>query len=623
MQKEVDERAALVLLLTIGRALTKLRCIVSEKERQKITDLTELVKGGKHLPKWFVLWAEKRLGLHALNVAHNHIEEDWEAGSSDNFFKLACKYLSLNYELEGLENIPKEGPCVIVSNHAHGMSDGIIFGDIAMKVRDDVRIVVNEFLHHVRGMRPYQITVDVYGGEAAKRANMQGMREMLRWLKDGHCLLVFPSGSAATWSWKDGRVIDDPWQTNISSIIRKTGATVVPMHFSGHNGFFFQTISVLAKGLRSNFLAREILRDGKTLHKVKIGKPINPSTIEINQTDEELSDFLRLSSMMLRYPDTAVKNEAESADNKREAIAAPIAPDLLEQEINSLPESCLCAVNESAHLKVYAAEAAQIPQMMQEIGIQREITFRAVGEGTGKSIDLDEYDPHYVHLIMWHTQERALAGAYRIGRTDVIMDGEKGFKGIYNSAFFKFSPKIQRILRRGIEMGRAFITPRFQKHPASLDTLWMGIGHYLSLHPEYRYMYGTVSVSSEYRPSSRALILAYLQQHCMNPELAKEIKAFNPPKALNLYSEDARLIKKGVKDLRLLCHLITHLEKDGKSIPVLLRQYLRLGGEMLSFGIDEDFGGTLDGLVLVDLCKTPERILRRFCGKDYVPRAND
>ncbi len=594
---------------------------MSGKERQKITDLTELVKGGKHLPKWFVSWAEKRLGLHALNVAHNHIEEDWEAGSSDNFFKLACKHLNLNYELEGLENIPKEGPCVIVSNHAHGMSDGLMFGDIAMKVRSDVRIVVNEFLHHVRGMRPYQITVDVYGGEAAKRANMQGMREMLRWLKDGHSLLVFPSGSAATWSWKDGRVIDDPWQTNISSIIRKTGATVVPMHFSGHNGLFFQTISVLAKGLRSNFLAREIIRDGKTLHKVKIGKPISPSTIAINETDEDLSDFLRLNSMMLRYPDLQKDEKQIAAADTKEPIATPISADILEQEINALPADCLCAVNEHAHLQVYAAEAAQIPNMMQEIGIQREITFRAVGEGTGKSIDLDEYDPHYVHLIMWNPQERVLVGAYRIGRTDVIMDSAKGFKGIYNSAFFKFSPKLQQILRRGIEMGRAFITPPFQRHPASLDTLWMGIGHYLFKHPEYRYLYGTVSVSSEYAPHTRSLILAYLQQHCMNPELAKEIKAYNPPKSLRLLSEDARLIKNGIKDLRLLCDMVSHLEKDAKSIPVLLRQYLRLGGEMLSFGIDEDFGGTLDGLVLVDMCKAPERILRRFCGKDYTPRA--
>ncbi len=594
---------------------------MSEIKRQKITDLTELVKGGKRLPEWLVLWAEKRLGLHALNVAHDRIEDDWDAGSTDNFFRLACKHLNLNYELEGLENIPKEGPCVIVSNHAHGMSDGIMFGDIAMKVRSDVRIVVNEFLHHVRGMRPYQITVDVYGGEAAKRANMQGMREMLRWLKDGHCLLVFPSGSAATWSWKDKRVIDDPWQTNISTIIRKTGATVVPMHFSGHNGLFFQTVSVFAKNIRSNFLAREILRDGKTLHKVRIGKAINPTTMAINETDEELSDFLRLNSMMLRYP--MQKNDTTQAPPAREAIEQSVSADILQAEIDNLPPETLCASNDSAHLKVYAVEAEQIPQLLREIGIQREHTFRAVGEGTGKAIDLDEFDQHYVHLIMWNTQERKLAGAYRIGRTDVLLDSPKGFKGIYNSAFFKFSDKIQKVLRRGIELGRAFITPEFQRHPASLDTLWMGIGHYLKTHPQYHYMYGTVSVSGEYTQASRALILSYLQNHCMHEQLAKEVKAFNPPDKLKLYSEDERLIKQGLKDLRLLSHMVEHLESDGKHIPVLLRQYLRLGGKMLAFGIDEDFGGTLDGLVLVDMCKAPERIKRRFCGKDYAPFPDD
>lgn len=599
----------------------KLLRIVSGKQRQKITDLTELVKGGKHLPNWLVLGAEKWLGLHALNVAHNKIEDDWENGSEENFFSLACKYLNLNYEVEGLDNIPKEGPCVIVSNHPHGMSDGLMFGDIAMKVRSDIRIVVNEFLHHVRGMRPYQITVDVYGGEEAKRANMQGMREMLRWLKDGHCLLVFPSGSAATWSWQDKRVIDDPWQTNISAIIKKTGATVVPMHFSGHNGLFFQTVSVLAKGIRSNFLAREILRDGKTLHKVRLGKPIVPTTIAINETDEALTDFLRLSSMMLRYPNAAKSTTASTST--QETIAESVSADILEAEIAALPEECLCACNEHANLKVYAAEAKMIPQILRELGIQRERTFRAVGEGTGKSLDVDEFDDHYVHLIMWNTEMRKLAGAYRIGRTDVILDSPKGFKGVYNSAFFDFSPKIQQLLRRGIEMGRAFITPEFQRHPASLDTLWMGIGHYLCLHPEYRYLYGTVSISSEYKPSSRALILSYLKHHCMNKELEKEVKAYYPPKTIDLYSEDDRLVPQGVKDLRLLNHMVAAIEDDGKHIPVLLRQYLRLGGEMLSFGVDEDFGGTLDGLVLIDLCKTPARVLKRFCGKDYVPRPND
>lgn len=587
---------------------------MSTPKREKITDLTKLVKGGDKLPKWLVLWAEKKLGLHALNVAHAHIEDDWEAGSTDNFFKLACKYLNLNYDLTGLENIPKEGPCVIVCNHPHGMSDGLMFGDIAMKVRSDIRIVVNEFLQCVRGMVPYEIMVDVYGGEAAKRANMAGMREILRWLKGGHCILVFPSGSAATYSHRDRRVIDDPWQTNIASLIRKTGATVVPMHISGRTGIFFQIISIINKGMRSNFLAREILRDGRMRHTIRLGKPIPPATIDMTENDDTLSDYLRLSSMLLRYPQTSA---ASSVPERSMAEIEPHVPAEAQlAEINALPAEALYAET-STGLKVYAAEASQIPNILHEMGILREHTFRAVGEGSGNACDLDDYDQYYTHLIMWDSRANRLAGAYRMGRTDKILQ-TLGAKGIYNSQFFHFSDKLLKVLTHGLEMGRAFICKEYQRHPASLDTLWMGIGHYLARHTEYRYLYGTVSISSEYTPASRALMLTYLKEHCMNSELMEEAKAFFPPTGAELNSEDARLVSTAVKELRHLTGLVTDIEPDSKSIPVLLRQYLRLGGRMLSFGIDNDFGGTLDCLVMVDMTQTPRRILDRYCGKEYV-----
>ncbi len=586
---------------------------MSTTKREKITDLRKLVSGGEKLPDWLVLWAEKKLGLHALNVAHAHIEDDWEAGSKENFFKLACKYLNLLYDLSGLENIPKEGPCVIVCNHPHGMSDGLMFGDIAMRVRSDIRIVVNEFLQCVRGMVPYEIMVDVYGGEAAKRANMAGMREILRWLKAGHCILVFPSGSAATYSHRDRRVIDDPWQANISALIRKTGATVVPMHISGRTGIFFQLISLINKGIRSNFLAREILRDGRMRHTIRLGRAISPATIAMTETDPALSDFLRLSSMMLRYPHTVTSSAEKPRD--MEPIAASAPAEVLRAEIESLPAECLYAET-TGGLKVYAVEADQIPHMLREIGIQREHTFRAVGEGSGKEIDLDEYDRSFTHLVMWDSRAQRLAGAYRMGRTDKIL-ATQGPKGIYNAAFFRFGSKLLEVMKHGLEMGRAFICREYQRHPASLDTLWMGIGHYLKRHLEYRYLYGTVSVSGEYTPASRALILTWLKTHAMLPELAAEATALNPPVNAELLSEDARLVPTALPELRLLTSLVADIEPDGKSIPVLLRQYLRLGGKMLSFGIDDDFGGTLDCLVLVDMAKAPRRILDRYCGKDY------
>ena len=581
--------------------------------KAKIMDLREYLPGSSKWPEWLLNLGERLLGFHIFNVAHSRIEEEQEAGSAENFFRLACKHLPLNYELRGIENIPAEGACVIVSNHPHGMSDGLMIGDIAMKVRSDIRIVVNDFLHCVRGMRPYQITVDVYGGEEAKRANMAGMREMLKWLRDGHCLIIFPSGSAASWSEADGRVIDDPWQTNMASIIRKTKATVVPMHFSGENGALFQLVTRLCKSRRSAFLPREIKRDRQTLHQVRVGKAIPASRFELLDSDQALSDFLRLNSMLLRYDET--RTSASGGEARQMAdIAPPADPQLLQEEIDSLPqEEHLLYTHSSTGLQIYTAKGRQIPRLLHEIGVQREITFRAVGEGSGTACDTDDYDQYYDHLIMWDPAEHRIAGAYRMGRTDEIL-ASHGADGIYNSEFFTLGSQFLDYVHHGMEMGRAFITAPYQKHPASLDTLWMGIGRFVLRHPQYRYLYGTVSVSADYSPRSRMLILEYLQHHCMNSQMAEHVQAKTPPERMNMLSEDARLIPAGLADLRLLSAMVSDIEPDGRSIPVLLRQYLRLGGEMISFNVDSEFGHTLDALVVVDLHHAPERLMTRYCG---------
>ncbi len=581
------------------------------KKRQKMVDLRDYVPAGKIWPEWLINPGERFLGFHALNVAHAHIEDDWDEGSTDNFFKLACKYLNLHYDLEGLENIPKEGPCVIVSNHPHGMSDGLMFGDIAMKVRSDVRIIVNEFLDCVRGMRPYEIKVDVYGGDKAKRANMQSMKQILQWLREGHCILVFPSGSAASYSPQDKRVIDDPWQANIAGIIRKTNATVVPMHISGRTGLLFQLVTLLAKGHRASLLPREIKRDGRMRHTIRLGKAISPSVFSMFKDDTSLSDYLRLNSMLLRYP----KGTAESKQATREML--PIEPTessaVLEQEIAELPHETLCYANDKTGFQVFAVTAEQIPHLLHEIGVQREITFRAVGEGSGTSCDLDDYDQHYVHLVMWDCRQKALAGAYRFGRTDVILE-KLGSKSIYNSMFFDFSEKFLEFAKGGLELGRAFITKAYQRHPAALDTLWMGLGRYLTANPQYRYLYGTVSVSNEYTPLSRALMLSYLKSNRMHPELQHEVKAKCPPVGMELLSEDSRLLPNALDNPKLLTALVAKLEPDGKGIPVLLRQYLRLGGTMAAFNIDHDFGDTLDCLVIVEPRTIDPRLRERYLG---------
>lgn len=583
--------------------------------RTKIVDLAEQLRVARYLPGCLVNTAEKWLGLDALNVAHARIEDDWAAGSCENFFNLACKHLNLNYDVSGVDNIPTEGACVIVSNHPHGMSDGLMFGAIAMRRRSDIRIVVNDFLYCVRGMRPYEITVDVYGGEAAKRANTAGMREMLKWLRDGHCLLVFPSGSAATFSWRDGRVIDDPWQKNISAVILKTGATVVPMHIAGRTGIFFQVVSMFSRRLRGNFLPREILRDGRMRHRIRLGTPIRP-TVMSGMTAEQLTDYLRLRVMLLRYDKTPADTPKRVDTREVESLDAGVPTPELRAEIESLPADALCYANDSIGLHIYAARAQQIPKLMREIGVQRERTFREVGEGTGHSHDVDRWDAHYVHLIMWDTKAERVAGAYRIGKSDEIIKNQ-GITGIYNSTFFRFQGKFLKVMKQGLEMGRAFITPEYQRLPASLDTLWMGIGRFLNKNPMYKYLYGTISISADYSTASRALILSYLKQNFMFEPLCSAVQSKVAPKGLELLSEDARLLPLALPDLKALSSMVSEME-GGMGIPILLKQYMRLGGKMISFAIDKDFGGTLDCLVVVDLENAPLKAKRRYRGDEYI-----
>ena len=254
---------------------------------------------------------------------------------------------------------------------------------------------------------------------------------------------------------------------------------------------------------------------------------------------------------------------------------------------------------------------------MREIAILREQTFREVGEGTGNELDTDVYDAYYLHLVMWDDKAKAIAGAYRMGPTDEIVP-TKGPEGVYNFNYFRIDPRLVEHLRcGGLEMGRAIITKQYQRLPASLDTLWMGIGRFLNTHPQYQMLYGTVSISGSYSTAARSLIHSYLLQFSSDAELARWIAPKEPADRERLRSEDERLLEKALRgDVRLLSLLVSWLEADGKGIPVLLKQYLRLGGKMLAFNVDYGFGSTLDCFVVVHLKDTPKRILKRYQGKD-------
>ncbi len=593
-----------------------------EAENQKMVDLKDLLGDNLRVPSLVLSSAEKLLGLERLNVAYDKISRDLaKEGMSENFFDLATKYLNLKYQLRPgeLDYIPKKGPVVVVANHPHGLSDGLMIGQLLTRVRDDVRLVANEQLTLCKHLEPWMITVDVYDGADARRRNMAGIKKMLSWLGQGGLLALFPAGTASSYSIPDKRVTDDEWNRNIASIIRRTNATVVPLYIPGRTSLFFQGISLINKGARVPFLAREVGRDGRRVHKIMIGKPLSGNALNQYESDESLMSHLRLRTYLMgkSYEKSRKPYVLRHTSHKRRL--APLIPAVsredLECEVASLPDECRLVHQEDGDWSVYVAEASRIPNVLREIGRLREWTFREAGEGSGLSCDLDEFDEHYLHLFLWDKTNGKVAGAYRMGLTDKIFD-RFGAKGLYNGGFFHFSPGIQQTLRQGLEMGRAFITPEYQRKPLALGLIWVGIGQFMARNPQYRYLYGTVSISRDYTNLSRSLIVSYLEAREMDAELSTGVKAFHPPHRLRLMGPELRILPTGLADPQGLSQLVADIEEDGKGIPVLLRQYLRLNGKILSFSVDKAFGDVLDCLILVDIYKTPERSIKRYLGKD-------
>jgi putative hemolysin len=294
-------------------------------------------------------------------------------------------------------------------------------------------------------------------------------------------------------------------------------------------------------------------------------------------------------------------------------VVAPVAPASLAAEVGQLPAEQLLLT--SGPYRVYYAHAGQIPSLLQEIGRLREITFRAVGEGTGRAIDLDRFDAHYLHLFVWQGATQEVVGAYRLGRTDRIL-ASQGQKGLYTATLFNFAAEFLQGIQPALELGRSFVRQEYQKNYAALLLLWKGIGRYLVQRPQYQYLFGPVSISNAYNEFAQGLLATWLSMHRFLPELAPYIRPKYPFLLHPDRNEELRLALAGTEAVEDLSALLAEVDPHRRGVPVLLRQYLKLGGKILGFNRDPHFNQALDGLILVDLRQTPAPVLQRYMGKE-------
>lgn len=566
---------------------------------------------------------------HALALkAFNGYYAKFKAGDpSLNFFKRSLEALSLKYILseEEYARIPQEGPVITVSNHPFGGIDGVILGAILTSVRPDVKLITNYMLSLIEEIQPWVFSVDPFDSKQSRKDNLTSVRESLKFLKKGGMLGLFPAGIVSHLSLKRLEVTDPPWKTGLSTLIRRSRATVVPIYFEGSNSFLFQSIGLVHPRLRTLLLLREICNKANSMVSVRIGQPVSPEKIEQFSSGQSLMDYLRLKTYILK---SAFENERPTKHRfkhyfplkgkliKKAPIApiiAPIDSEILAAEIAQLPQETLLV--EHKDFSVYLAHAEQIPLLLKEIGRLREVTFREVGEGTGKEYDLDNFDNYYQHLFMWNNKQQEIVGGYRIGPVDQIIE-RFGYKGLYVSTLFKFKKGSLDKFKNSIELGRSFIVSHYQRKHTSLLVLWQGIGAFIRKNPHYNILFGPVSISHDYQSLSQDLIVSFLKKNRFDPEIASLVKAKNPPKKRRRNHFDRRGTELPFDEVDELSALVSEIETDQKGIPVLLRHYLKLDAVLLSFNVDNRFSHCIDGLILVDLTKTDPKLVKRILGED-------
>ena len=497
------------------------------------------------------------------------------------------------------ERIPAEGPVVVVANHPFGGVEGLALLHTLTQVRPDVRVLANFLLQRIPELKWSFLPVDPFRA----RSNAKGLRESLAWLRAGGLLVVFPAGEVASLDLRARRVADPAWSATVAGLVRRSEATVVPLFIPGRNGATFQAAGLVHPLLRTALLPRALLaRSGKPIE-LRVGTPI-PASRLADLGDDNAIGYLRDRTEILSGRTAPV--QPRRTPDHAEPIVPPVPAALLAEEVASLPADARLV--EADGLDVYVARAASIPNVLREIGRLRETTFRDVGEGTGRSIDLDEFDRTYLHLFVWNREAKEVVGAYRLGLTDELL-AAGGVDALYTATLFRYDAKLFEAMGPAIEMGRSWVRTEYQRSYAGLMLLWKGIGEFVARSPRHATLFGPVSISAEYRSLSQQLIVAFLERNRKLTDWARWVRPTNP-------FRPGRGRTASVSNLEDVSTFISEIEADQKGIPILLKQYLKLDGRLLSYNVDPDFSGVLDVLIVVDLRRTREQILLRYLGKE-------
>lgn len=550
---------------------------------------------------------DRLLGIKKMSTMFNAYGLDKTEGF--DFLEQSMKKMKL--DLQGIEElkatIPKTGPVVIAANHPFGGLEGVVMLYAITQVRPDVKVLVNTALSLVPQLQEWSIFTNPLKANNPK--NGPSLRACKKHLESDNALLLFPAGRVGYYHPDRQIIADHEWNRVVARFAKMSNVQYCPVFIHGENSKLFYNMGRVWYRFRLLMLTRELTnKEGARVelhcqNTNELEKPLS------TMGNEEGTSFCRALTY-LNHPDF-IEQWPTTEPTKFEPLSEPTSTTDILEEAHALPLDNQLFTQGT--LTAFFASGSQIPSILREITRRRELVFRMHDEGSGKPFDGDKFDMTYTHLFVVDMTTGDVAGAYRMGLTDVLQK-EGGTSALYLSQMFSFKSDFLNQTGPALEMGRSFLMPQYQKSRLGLFMLWRAIGEFVVRFPQYATLYGTVSLSKLYDKRSIRLIeeLAITKTNAVTPHNGFDF-TLSPEvlRHINQYPIDPD------NSVERLDAWLSFIEPDKKKLPVLLRQYASLGAKFHSLGVDTNFADTPGLLLSVDLTKSPERRQKQFLGPNY------
>lgn len=580
--------------------------LVSAKEVARAINLHRYGLFGNFMG-WFLMKLTKISSINRFYEKNKHLP-------GREFLEAILDYYEIDFEIpeEDFKRLPSSGAFITISNHPLGGIDGVLLLKLLLAHREDYKIIANFLLQRIEPLVPHIMPVNPFENHKEASNSVGGFKSALGHLRNGHPLGIFPAGEVSTYK-DDKLIVDKPWEEAALKLIRKAQVPVVPIYFHARNSKLFYYLSKINDIFRTAKLPSEITTQRNRSIKVRIGQPISVQAQTEQESLSEFSDLLRMKTYMLAhaYEKERLIDQIPTTLKIPKApkkIALAVRTEVIQGEIEMLREKD-CRLLQSKNYEVFLAKKKDMPFILKEIGRQREVTFRAIGEGTNNSVDLDRFDAFYYHLFLWDDDEKCIVGAYRMGMGSEIFK-KYGIDGFYLQDLFGFEPELHGMMQQSIEMGRAYIVKEYQQKPMPLFLLWKGIVHTTLRHPEHKFLIGGVSISNQFSNFSKSLMIEFMKSNYWDPYVAQYVR---PKKEFKVKLKDADkefVFDETEADLNKFDRLIEEVEPGSLRLPVLIKKYIKQNAKVVAFNVDPLFNNAVDGLMYIKIADLPESTVR-------------